>query len=69
MYSVYKKCMQVLVKPNPNEKFYQLSAKQAGVVAMQMAKEAGNGQTDWEVFREWTSAWRQRNRTRNLTLA
>jgi hypothetical protein len=60
--------MQVLVKPKPNDKFFKLSARESSLVAMRVAKEAGNGATDWQVFREWTQAWKNRNRTRNLTL-
>lgn len=60
--------MNVLVKPQPNQEFFKLSAREANSVAMKVAREAGQGQTDWQVFREWVRAWSERNKTRNLTL-
>lgn len=60
--------MQLFVKPEPTEAFFKLSGRESSIVAMKVAKDAGGGETDWQVFREWTRAWKQRNRSRNLTL-
>lgn len=61
--------MHLATKPQPSEKFYKLSARESSLVAMRVAKQNDTGQTDWQVFREWTQAWNRRNRSRNLTLA
>lgn len=67
MYSASVIAMKILTKPTPNEDYFKLSAREAGIVAMKVAKDVGGGATDWEVFRDWQRAWKQRNRTRNLS--
>lgn len=68
---MYTESMKIFVKPKPNEKFYRLPAAEAAHTAMQVARQYGNdGQPDWQIFRDWTAAHKQRNRAgRQLSLA
>ena len=60
--------MKILTKPKPNEKFFTLTLRQASLTAMEVARRYGNGEPDWQLFKEWTEAHARRNRTSQLSL-
>jgi hypothetical protein len=56
--------MKLLVKPRPNEKYFQLSPKDATQVAWAAAKNYGIDGPDWSVFREFTGEYNARRKQR-----
>jgi len=49
--------MELPIKPKPSEKYFALGARQAAVVAFNVAKRySPDAQPDWSIFKEWTQA-------------
>lgn len=57
---------QLIVRPKPNEAYFELPIREATKVAWELAKRySTTGKPDWSLFKEFTGEWNRRYRERN----